>query len=147
VQSAFGPNPIDVHVGARVRARRKEIGLSQERLAGDLGLTFQQVQKYERGANRISSSKLYEIARLLRTPVHYFFEGLTTEEQTPARPEAAEIGAALKTFLSSAEGQELAAMFPKIKHGATRRRVLELVRTMAQEQDGTVLHIRTLAGS
>ncbi len=71
------PNPVDTHVGQRVRTRRRLLGISQERLAEALGLTFQQVQKYERGANRISASKLYEIARFLASPVSYFFEGLT----------------------------------------------------------------------
>ena len=70
------PNPVDLHVGARVRMRRRLRGVSQEKLAESLGLTFQQVQKYERGANRISASKLYEIAASLQTPVGYFFEGL-----------------------------------------------------------------------
>src|SRR5579884_660298 len=70
------PNPVDLHVGARIRMRRKSLGVSQERLADSLGLTFQQVQKYERGANRVSASKLYEIARALQTSVAYFFDGL-----------------------------------------------------------------------
>src|SRR3954468_5429255 len=87
-----GPNPVDLHVGARIRMRRKLLGVSQERLADQLGLTFQQVQKYERGANRVSASKLYEIARALQTSVAYFFEGLASTEngQTDAgaaRPE------------------------------------------------------------
>ena len=73
---ARAPNPIDIHVGLQVRLRRKALKISQEKLADSLGLTFQQVQKYERGANRISASKLYEIAAALRTPVSYFFEGL-----------------------------------------------------------------------
>src|SRR5580692_8901907 len=70
------PNPVDLHVGARIRMRRRMLGVSQEKLADALGLTFQQVQKYERGANRVSASKLYEIAAALKTPVAYFFEGL-----------------------------------------------------------------------
>src|SRR5580698_8757948 len=70
------PNPIDLHVGARIRLRRRMQGVSQEKLADALGLTFQQVQKYERGANRVSASKLYEIAAALRAPVAYFFDGL-----------------------------------------------------------------------
>src|SRR5271154_42401 len=70
------PNPIDIHVGLQVRLRRKELKISQEKLADQLGLTFQQVQKYERGANRISASKLYEIARALRVSIVWFFEGL-----------------------------------------------------------------------
>src|ERR1700750_3211772 len=71
------PNPIDIHVGLQVRLRRKELKISQEKLAETLDLTFQQVQKYERGANRISASKLYEIARTLRVPIGWFFEGLS----------------------------------------------------------------------
>src|SRR5215472_8542656 len=76
VEVQRSPNPVDLHVGGRVRMRRKMLGISQERLADALGLTFQQVQKYERGANRISASKLYEIARFLSAPIAYFFEGL-----------------------------------------------------------------------
>lgn len=71
-----GPDPIDVHVGSRVRQRRKMLGLSQTQLANELGLTFQQVQKYERGTNRIGSSKLWRISKTLDVPVNYFFEGL-----------------------------------------------------------------------
>src|SRR5215212_8586427 len=78
------PNPVDLHVGARIRMRRKILGVSQEKLADDLGLTFQQVQKYERGANRVSASKLYEIARSLQTPVAFFFEGLNDPTQSTA---------------------------------------------------------------
>src|SRR5471030_2652213 len=70
------PNPIDLHVGARIRLRRRMQGVSQEKLADALGLTFQQVQKYERGTNRVSASKLYEIATALRSPISYFFDGL-----------------------------------------------------------------------
>ena len=69
------PNPVDLHVGSRIRLRRKILGVSQERLADALGLTFQQVQKYERGANRVSASKLYEIAATLQTQIAYFFAG------------------------------------------------------------------------
>src|SRR6195952_2217839 len=71
-----GPNPIDRHVGLRIRLRRKELGISQERLAESIGLTFQQIQKYERAANRVSASKLWEVARALSTSVSYFYEGL-----------------------------------------------------------------------
>ena len=73
VKAIEGPDPIDLHVGRRVRLRRKELGISQERLAEGLGLTFQQVQKYERGAKRVSASKLYEMARV---SIGYYFEGL-----------------------------------------------------------------------
>lgn len=77
------PHFIDVHVGARVRLRRRQMGIAQQQLADALALTFQQVQKYENGANRISASKLYQIARKLEVPVAYFFEGLPEDGERP----------------------------------------------------------------
>jgi transcriptional regulator with XRE-family HTH domain len=125
------PNPIDLHVGARIRMRRKILGVSQERLAEDLGLTFQQVQKYERGANRVSASKLYEIAKSLQSSVGYFFEGLadTTGEGMAEGGEAF-----VHDFLMTPEGLELASLFPRITRAKVRRRILELVRSMAEEE-------------
>ena len=125
------PNPVDLHVGARIRMRRKIIGISQEKLAEELGLTFQQVQKYERGANRVSASKLYEIARALLTPVAYFFEGLSDPSEG-SRTGFAETGADqfVHEFLMTPEGLELAMLFPKIPRGRLRRRLLDLVRAM-----------------
>lgn len=130
------PNPVDLHVGGRIRMRRKLLGVSQERLADDLGLTFQQVQKYERGANRVSASKLYEIAKSLQTSISYFFDGLV--DPSTARAEGvAESGAEpfIHDFLMTPEGLELAALFPKIKRGRVRRRILDLVRSMAEEEE------------
>jgi len=113
--------------------RRKLLGISQEQLANALGLTFQQVQKYERGANRVSASKLYEIAKTLQAPVSFFFDGLAD----PAVQEGAGAGHAaeriVNDFLGSPEGMELAEMFPKIGRGRVRRQVLDLVRAMADE--------------
>jgi transcriptional regulator with XRE-family HTH domain len=129
VETSRSPSPVDLHVGSRVRMRRKMLGISQERLAEALGLTFQQVQKYERGANRISASKLYEIARFLSTPVAYFFEGLS--EGAQAEDDAGE--QTVHDFLMTAEGLELATAFPKIGNPKLRRRVLDLVRTMSEE--------------
>jgi transcriptional regulator with XRE-family HTH domain len=130
------PNPIDVHVGRRVRQRRKALGVTQERLAADLGLTFQQVQKYERGANRISASKLYEIAASLSAPVAYFFDGLAdpaTAKETDgfAQPASEQF---VNAFLMSAEGLELAELFTQIKRARLRRRVVDLVRAMAEDE-------------
>lgn len=125
-----GPNPIDRHVGLRIRFRRKELGISQERLAESIGLTFQQVQKYERAANRVSASKLWEMARALNTSVNYFYEGLPAEG---ARRR--EDGLSLEDFLLSAEGMELARYFPQIQQQGVRRQILELVRTMAGEPE------------
>jgi len=126
------PNPIDLHVGARIRMRRKILGVSQERLAEDLGLTFQQIQKYERGANRVSASKLYEIAKSLQSSVAYFFEGLADT----AGEGVAESGEVfVHDFLMTPEGLELASLFPKITKPKVRRRILELVRSMAEEEE------------
>ncbi len=124
------PNPIDLHVGARIRMRRKILGVSQERLAEDLGLTFQQIQKYERGANRVSASKLYEIAKSLQSSVAYFFEGLA-DTTGDGMAEAGE--PFVHDFLMTSEGLELAALFPRITRPKVRRRILELVRSMAEE--------------
>ncbi|MDB5458069.1 MAG: transcriptional regulator, family [Caulobacter sp.] len=128
------PNPVDLHVGARVRMRRKLLGVSQEQLADSLGLTFQQVQKYERGANRVSASKLYEIARALQSSVSFFFEGLADPldgaDGDDAGQEAQRI---LQDFLTTPEGLELAEAFPKISRGKVRRQILDLVRAMAEE--------------
>lgn len=131
------PNPIDLHVGARVRLRRRTLGLSQEQLAAALGLTFQQVQKYERGANRISASKLYETARTLRVAISFFFEGLIDPVDGRADPLEAAAQRLVNDFLNTAEGVELAANFVKIGRARLRRRVLELVRAMADEDNAT----------
>jgi transcriptional regulator with XRE-family HTH domain len=127
------PNPIDLHVGARIRTRRKILGVSQEKLAEALGLTFQQVQKYERGANRVSASKLYAIAAALQTQIAYFFEGLA--DPALGRSDVSETGAEqfVHDFLMTPEGLELAGLFPKVRRGAVRRRILDLVRSMAED--------------
>lgn len=127
------PNPVDLHVGARIRMRRKLLGVSQERLAEQLHLTFQQVQKYERGANRVSASKLYEIARALEAPVAYFFDGLA---DTAGASDGHEIsGEFVHDLVMTPEGMELASMFPRIRRGRVRRRVLDLVKVLAEEEE------------
>ena len=125
-----GPNPIDRHVGLRIRLRRKELGISQEKLAESIGLTFQQVQKYERAANRVSASKLWEVARALNTSIAYFYEGLGTDGAIPAAA-----GPVLEEFLLTSDGMELARYFPQIQKPRVRRQILELVRTMAAEPE------------
>ena len=130
------PNPVDRHVGFRIRDLRKRLRISQEKLAEELGLTFQQVQKYEKGANRVSASKLYEIARALKTPVTYFFDGLadpTTEAAYGvSEPEQA---AFVHDLTSSPEAVEIARLLVGMR---TRRRrlVLELARTLAEGGGG-----------
>jgi transcriptional regulator with XRE-family HTH domain len=128
------PNAVDSHVGSRIRARRRELHISQERLAEALGLTFQQVQKYEKAANRVSASKLFEIAAALRTSVSFFFEGLATEPGEVGGV-AEEGGEFVHDFIMTPEGLELAAWFPKIKSRRQRRRILDLVKAMAEEPD------------
>ena len=123
------PSPVDAHVGARIRLRRKLLGLSQQDLAHRLGLTFQQVQKYERGVNRVSASKLYQTAQVLQASVTHFFEGLDGEHGVEHAP-AGE--AAVTEFLMTTEGLELASLFPRIPKGRMRHQVLELVRTLAE---------------
>ena len=131
------PNPIDIHVGRRVRQRRKAMGVTQERLADDLGLTFQQVQKYERGANRVSASKLYEIAVALQTGTEYFFEGLADPSSLKtggggAEPESEKF---VNAFLMSTEGLELAELFSRLKSPRLRKRIVELVRSMVEDTE------------
>jgi transcriptional regulator with XRE-family HTH domain len=101
------PNPVDLHVGGRVRMRRKLLGVSQEQLADALGLTFQQVQKYERGANRVSASKLYEIAKTLQVPVSFFFDGLA-DPMNDVEMDDASLRAerVVQEFLTTSEGLE-----------------------------------------
>ncbi len=125
------PNPIDRHVGLRIRMRRKEVGFSQERLAAAIGLTFQQVQKYERAANRVSASKLWEMARALSTNIAFFYEGLEDAPQTPASNRRRD---AIQDFLMTPEGLALASDFPRIPR-QMRRKVLDLVRAMAADED------------
>ena len=128
------PSQIDQHVGARVRLRRKLIGVSQEQLADALALTFQQVQKYERGENRISASKLYRIAALLKTDVTYFFDGLPDPVEAAAPDgRGAAADRTVRTFLQTAEGLQLAELFPRIAPGRVRRQIVDLVRVMAEE--------------
>ena len=106
--------------------------MSQQELADAIGLTFQQVQKYERGSNRISASKLYEIGRVLTVPVGYFFADLT---DPPESLEVAKTEQAAHIFLMTAEGIELAEAFPRIKAAKQRRKILELVRSLADDED------------
>ncbi|WP_333587979.1 helix-turn-helix domain-containing protein [Phenylobacterium sp.] len=127
------PNPVDRHVGLRIRLRRKELGVSQEKLAEAIGLTFQQVQKYERAANRVSASKLWEMARALKTSVAYFYEGLG--DPTLSNGPEEDGRDSVHDFLLTPEGMELAALFPKVRQARVRRRLLDLVRTMAEEAE------------
>jgi len=131
------PNPVDVHVGRRVRMRRVLIGLSQEKLGEQLGLTFQQVQKYEKGSNRISASRLYQIAHILSVPVSFFFDDLPEIDGDAIVSGFSEGGsdATILDFLSSSEGLQLNKAFAEIKEPTVRRKIVELVKSIAASED------------
>jgi transcriptional regulator with XRE-family HTH domain len=130
------PNPIDVHVGNRVRLQRMLIGISQEKLGERLGLTFQQVQKYEKGINRIGASRLFELSRVLGVPVQFFYDDApssgTQQSATPGLSERASDSHVFE-FLSSREGLELNRAFSRISDPKVRKSVLDLVRSLADE--------------
>jgi transcriptional regulator with XRE-family HTH domain len=129
------PNPIDVHVGNRVRMRRMLIGLSQEKLGEKLELTFQQVQKYEKGSNRVSASRLYQMAQILDVPVQFFFEDMPADIEMPSAGGFAEPGKqeSIIEFINSSEGLQLNRAFSEIASPDVRRRVVDLVKTLAGE--------------
>ncbi len=130
------PNPIDVHVGARLRMRRVLQGMSQENLGERLDLTFQQVQKYEKGANRVSASRLYQIGEILKVPVEFFFEGLPDPSTSGGTEGFAEVSseAPLMDFLSSSEGIQLNKAFAEIRGSEVRRKLIELARAIVIQQ-------------
>jgi transcriptional regulator with XRE-family HTH domain len=126
------PNPIDIHVGSRVRLRRMMLGMSQEKLGENLGITFQQIQKYEKGTNRIGASRLHHIADVLTVPISFFYEN------APGRSESASGGLAephsasyIVDFLSTSEGLQLNRAFSRIGDAKVRRRIVDLVRSIA----------------
>jgi len=125
------PNPIDVYVGSRIRMRRNILGMSQEKLGEHLGITFQQIQKYEKGTNRVGASRLQAIASILEVPPSFFFdgapggqEGLMEESQSTY----------MVDFLSSTEGIQLNRAFARIDDPKVRRKVIDLVRALAGEE-------------
>lgn len=120
-------NAVDRHLGLRVRSRRTEIGMSQERLAELLGVTFQQVQKYEKGVNRIAASRLYDISHALDLPIAQFFEGLARGK----KPSDAE--GVFAQVLATSEGAELVKLFATIKSVKVRRRAIDLLRALTQD--------------
>ena len=124
------PSPIDKHVGSRVRMRRLMLNMSQEKLADALGLTFQQVQKYEKGVNRIGAGRLFEVSRILNVPVDFFYEGVNATPTSANEQESAPV----MEFVSSGEGLQLSLAFMKIKDAKVRKRVLDLVKSLAEEE-------------
>lgn len=125
------PNAIDTEVGRRIRQRRAMLGLSQRKLAEELGVTFQQVHKYEKGVNRVGSSRLQSIARFLNVPISYFFDDLGDLEPH-AKDDARETVADL---VISAEGLDLNRAFLSIKNDKIRHKFVAMVKALAHEQD------------
>ena len=127
------PNPTDKHVGSRVRMRRMMLSMSQEKLGDALGLTFQQVQKYEKGTNRIGASRLQQISQILQVPVSFFFEGAPAAV-TSGRQEGlseAPSPAYVSDFLATPDGLALTKSFMKITDSKLRRRIVDLVEQIA----------------
>jgi len=136
------PDPVDIHVGARLRLRRNLLGISQEQLGKSSGLTFQQIQKYERGMNRMGASRLFQFAKLLDVPVSYFFDDVRGEraalvpsvgfgEREQAPMEGAPDGDA--ELLHRRETLELIRAYYRITDPKTRRKVFELIKSMSQK--------------
>jgi transcriptional regulator with XRE-family HTH domain len=129
------PNPVDVHVGARIRLRRNMIGLSQEKLGESLGITFQQIQKYEKGMNRVGASRLQAIGTILNVPVTFFFDDMPGQSDKPKGFEEESETTYVVGFLNSSEGIQLARAFAKIGDAKIRRKILDLVRTLGHEEE------------
>ena len=131
--SSENPDPIDLHVGQRVRTRRNLLSMSQEKLAEALGITFQQVQKYENGVNRVSSSRLFNIAKIMGVSIDYFFEGFDESPSTPALRAAEEKGTAFKDggdIMNSRETINLVRHYYAIEDNAVRKKVLEMIKSL-----------------
>jgi transcriptional regulator with XRE-family HTH domain len=138
------PNPIDIHVGARVRLRRTLLGMSQEKLGEALGLTFQQVQKYERGANRVGASRLFDLSRVLDVPVSFFFDDMSDDvkKQAPAlliadggleEPQ----GEYVADPMARRETLELVRAYYRITDPSVRKRVYELAKALADASEAS----------
>ncbi len=145
VERESRPSPIDVHVGGRIRLRRTLLQMSQERLGDALGLTFQQVQKYERGANRVGASRLFDLSRVLDVPVSFFFDDMPTSYGTGGGtrmpvPQAGGFAEAQEGFgapddlFSRRETVELVRAYYKISEQPVRKRVLDLIKSMGPER-------------
>ena len=128
------PNPIDIHVGSRIRLRRNMLGMSQEKLGENLGITFQQIQKYVKGTNRVGASRLQAIASILGVPVAFFFEDAPGQEASGNRGFAEDSSMAFAVeFCGSPEGLQLNRAFVKITDMKVRRKIIELVKSLSSD--------------
>jgi transcriptional regulator with XRE-family HTH domain len=136
IENKKKPNPIDIHVGSRIRLRRNMLGMSQERLGENLGITFQQIQKYEKGTNRVGASRLQAIASILSVPVAFFFEDAPGRENGNASGLSEDNSTTyVVDFLNSPEGLQLNRAFVRISDAKVRRKVVDLVKALAAEDE------------
>ncbi|CZT34002.1 helix-turn-helix domain-containing protein [Rhizobium sp. 9140] len=138
IENKKKPNPIDIHVGSRIRLRRTMLGMSQEKLGEALGITFQQIQKYEKGTNRVGASRLQNISAILNVPVSFFFEDAPGDSGSGGGASGmAEASSSnyVVDFLSSSEGLQLNRAFVKIGDPKVRRKIVDLVKALAADID------------
>jgi len=136
IENKKKPNPIDIHVGSRVRLRRNILGMSQEKLGESLGITFQQIQKYEKGTNRVGASRLQAISSVLGVPVAFFFEDAPGFEPVTRGGLSEDSSSTyVAEFVNSAEGLQLNRAFVKITDAKVRRRIVDLVKSLAPDED------------
>jgi transcriptional regulator with XRE-family HTH domain len=128
------PNPTDIHVGSRIRMRRNILGMSQEKLGESLGITFQQIQKYEKGTNRVGASRLQAIASILDVPVAFFFAEVPGRESALDGLSDGDGSRFVMDFVNSGEGLQLNRAFARIADAKVRRKVVELVKALASEE-------------
>ncbi|MCC8966308.1 MULTISPECIES: helix-turn-helix domain-containing protein [Bradyrhizobium] len=132
--STKAPNPVDKYVGSRVRMRRIMLGMSQEKLGEALGLTFQQVQKYEKGTNRVGASRLQQISEILQVPVSFLFDGGPSGVKTADGFSEGSSPTYVADFLATAEGLALTRAFTRIADAKLRRSIVELVEQIAARE-------------
>ena len=132
--STKAPNPVDKYVGSRVRMRRIMLGMSQEKLGEALGLTFQQVQKYEKGTNRVGASRIQQIAEILQVPVAFLFEGSPTGTANAESSTGSPSPSYVSDFLATSEGLALTRAFTRISDAKLRRSIVELVEQIAAHE-------------
>lgn len=128
IHNSNNPDPIDIHVGSRIRLRRTLLSMSQEKLADALGITFQQVQKYENGSNRVGASRLFHISKILKVPVSFFYEGL--EQNLEEHSEGLEAS----NMLNKKETVDLVRAYYTIEAPVVRKKFLEMIKTFAKTQ-------------
>jgi transcriptional regulator with XRE-family HTH domain len=135
IENKKRPNPTDIHVGSRIRLRRNMLGMSQEKLGENLGITFQQVQKYEKGTNRVGASRLQAIASILEVPVSFFFDDAPGQGGDAAKGFSEENSTTyVVDFLSSSEGIQLNRAFARITDPKVRRKIIDLIKTLAPDE-------------